>query len=116
VILSNREVTIEFFAEHEALAERCRKLNEYTRDMFHALAEDLQKLQRAEEKKKYDLIKDAGFIIGTPSVLITMVKNGLGEGRISVEAAAGAGVVIGSTVVFHKRLLKAFKTASNALL
>jgi hypothetical protein len=46
---------------------------------------------------------------------VAAVKNGLWSDTINVYQAAGAGVALSATVVFHKKIFSSFRTIGNAI-
>ena len=114
-LLDTQDISTSFRVEANNLCQRCRELNNYTRDMHKALADDLVLRQLAEEKKVVDLIKQATFFFAIPGVFITAVKNGVGHGTISVDEATGAGLIVSTVVISNKKIKSAFQAASKAI-
>jgi hypothetical protein len=100
-----------FNAKAEELYKRCEGLKEYPKDMQKKLADDLVERQREEVY----IITSLSFLFGLPLTVYIAVKNGLLNSFISAEAAAGLGLLVSSSALYHKKVIGAFKAASQSL-
>lgn len=98
----------EFRHEATALCQQARDLKAYPRDMINALSDELTRRQN-------DVVKNAGFVIGSIVGAVAAIKNGLGHNTVSVDRAAEAAGVGSLLIVFHKKISDSFKSAGAAV-
>ncbi len=105
----------DFREEAEKLCSRCTQLNAYTRDMDKVLSDDLTLQHRAEDKKSVDVLKNVTFLIAPPAAFLTAWKNGLATDVVNAYEAAGAGLVVSTTILNRKKIISAFKAVGAAV-
>jgi len=114
-LLDEKGVAAQFKLATSELCQKCRNLNNYTRDMHSALSNDLLEKRLAEEGKSMDVIKNTTFFLAVPAAFMTAVKNGFGSDQVNVYEAAEAGIAISAVVLARKKIMASFKTAKASV-
>lgn len=112
-LLEAQDTGASFRAEAEALCQRCRFLEIYTRDMEKCLADDLVNQYRKQDKESVDVAKNVGLFFGIVGFFIAAQKSGVADGVLNVNQAAEAGGIVGVLALSHKKIKSAFVAAGK---
>lgn len=100
-------------AQADALLDRYEAVNGYIREIQDCLNRDFEQKQKEAEARKFDWTKNILAALTIPGILITGVKNGVGNGRFSIEQALWSGLAISIPTVFHKNFKDFFTHAAQ---
>lgn len=97
----------------ESLMMGFDRLNGYVSDLQSNLSQDIDHKQRDREAAKVNYVQNTSLLFGLPGLFAAGVKNGIGDGKISVDEAMYIGFAISVPVVFQKSIRKICGRALN---
>ncbi|HBM90642.1 MAG TPA: hypothetical protein DD400_02025 [Rhodospirillaceae bacterium] len=108
LLIETKEISGELKEEAEKLCGEGMSLNNLTKDLGQALANDLSERQHNEA---VDVVKVAGVIAGLSVAAVTISKNTFDPDASHAVAEASVGATLGMGAAFAKNIVKAFKGA-----
>ncbi len=108
LLIETKEISGELKEEAEKLCGEGMSLNNLTKDLGQALANDLSERQHNEA---VDVVRVAGVIAGLSVAAVTLSKNTFDPDASHAVAEASVGATLGVGAAFAKNIVKAFKGA-----
>jgi uncharacterized protein YukE len=100
---------------HQELAKQCASLISWNKELSAIAEKDAKKCADNEKNNAVDLMKVAGFLIGTPVGIQKVVEAFITSEPSVLKASGEAGLVLGGYLAFFKQINSAATRAANKM-